>query len=94
MVQIGFYLSTAQDRYSANYSEREARSFMCLNMIEDRVYPFENVKTFSHFRKNRAPVHGFHQISGIWQASPSPASLGFPLSVPAACGRDEIYNLK
>ena len=31
---------------------------------------------------------------GIWQAWRSPASLGFPLSVPAACGCHEIDHLK
>ena len=29
-----------------------------------------------------------------WQAYTSPASLGFPLSVPAACGLYEIFHLK
>ena len=32
--------------------------------------------------------------SGLWQAYHSAASLGFPLSLPAACGRYEIYHLK
>src|SRR5699024_11682716 len=32
--------------------------------------------------------------AGIWQAWRSPASLGFPLSVPAACGCHEIDHLK
>ena len=30
----------------------------------------------------------------IWQAHASPASLRFPLSVPAACGSCEIFHLK
>ena len=30
----------------------------------------------------------------LWRASPSPASLGFPLSIPSACSRDELYYLK
>lgn len=30
----------------------------------------------------------------VWQAYNSPASLGFPLSLPAACGLYEIFHLK
>ena len=30
----------------------------------------------------------------IWQAYASPASLGFPLSVPSACGSYEFFHLK
>lgn len=33
-------------------------------------------------------------MKGLWQAHVSPASLGFPLSVPAACGSCEIFHLK
>jgi hypothetical protein len=34
------------------------------------------------------------KIEALWQAYKAPASLGVPLSVPAACGLYEIFHLK
>ena len=44
--------------------------------------------------KEREQVEPTPLFDGLWQAYASPASLGFPLSVPSACGPYEILHLK
>ncbi len=44
--------------------------------------------------KKRGRISAAPHGMDIWQAYPSPASLGSPLSIPAACGRYELYHLK
>ena len=44
--------------------------------------------------KSRGFLLGSSYWVALWQAWRSPASLGFPLSVPAACGCHEIDHLK
>ena len=50
------------------------------------IYPPEKQE---RGRRNAAP-----RRLALWQAYQAPASLGFPLSLPSACGRYEIYHLK
>ena len=52
-------------------------------------------KMFGHPNDKRGPHFRSPLFRpALWQASPSPASLGLPLSLPSACGRDELYHLK
>lgn len=85
----------AAERHMCYFCVRLNRK-QCLAAVRAAI-PETTVDDFYHIpsemqergRRNAAP-----RRLALWQAYQAPASLGFPLSLPSACGRYEIYHLK
>ena len=67
-----------------------SRSF-ALRIVGDRFY-FFNISIIN-WKREQVQTYSLCQI-GPWRASPLPHLSGFPLVIPSACGRNEIYHLK